>query len=364
MLDSISQQVPAAAPAALEMRPYSKRQQLLQGLLGNSELLLKNRLEVRHLMTCQPVVIQPTATFEEMTALMKRRRLHHLLVCGRGGELLGVVSDRDMHPSHGATAQQIMSFPALSCTPDTPVGAAITYLTNENISCLPVVDKGRLVGVLTTTDLVLTLQCSLQLWLRLAQVLQHAPNWPGELERIAATLDGSMSAEELAGRITAARRAIRQEVEDLINVVDLRCDALTGMSSRRELEEILNWLLAVKKRHERPFSLAVVVIDYFERIRENCGDEVVKPLLKAVARLLEESVRESDFVARYRDDAFAVVLAETRLEQAGEFCRRLRDAARRHSQLDVELRISAGAVEPAPGEDVATLLGRAEAAVE
>ena len=192
MLDSISQQFPAVAPATLETRPYSKRQQLLQGLLGDSELLLKNRLEVRHLMTRQPVVIPPTATLEEMTSLMKQRRLHHLLVCGRGGELLGVVSDRDLHPSHGATAQQMMSFPALSCSPDTPVGAAITYLINENISCLPVVDNGRLVGVLTTTDLVLTLQCTLQLWLRLAQVLQHDPTWSRELEKIAATLDGAV----------------------------------------------------------------------------------------------------------------------------------------------------------------------------
>ncbi len=364
MLDTISQPFPAAAPTTLETRPYSKRQQLLQALLGNSELLLKNRLEVRHLMTPQPVVIPPTATLEEMTALMTQRRLHHLLVCNRGGELLGVVSDRDLHSLHGTTAQQLMSFPALSCAPDTPVGAAITYLINENISCLPVVENKRPVGMLTMTDLVLTLQCTLQLWMRLAQVLQHDSTWPRELEKIAATLDGAMNGEELAGRITAARRAIHQEVQDLINMVDLRCDVLTGMSNRGELEEILNRLLAVKKRHERPFSLAVVAIDYFARIRENCGDEVIKPLLKAVARLVKESVRESDFVAHYRDDAFAVVLAETRLEQAGPFCRRLRDAARQHSQLDIDLRISTGAVEATPSDDVATLLSRAEAAVE
>ena len=253
-----------------------------------------------------------------MTALMKQRRLHHLLVCGRGGELLGVVSDRDL-PSRGATAQQLMTHPALSCTPETPVSAAITYLMNENISCLPVVEGGRLCGVLTTTDLVLTLQCTLQLWLRLAQVLQHDPTWSKELEKIAASLDGELTAAELAERITAARRAIRQEVQDLINAVDLHADALTGVGSRRELEEILHLLLAVHKRHQRPFSLVLVVIDHFQRIRESCGEAVIKPLLKAVARLIEQSARESDIVARYRDDAFAVVLTETRLEQAGEF---------------------------------------------
>jgi diguanylate cyclase (GGDEF)-like protein len=365
MLESTAQQFPAAAPAPvpLETRPYSKRQQLLQALMSDSELLLKNRLEVRHLMTRQPVVIAPTATLEEMTSLMRQRRLHHLLVCGRGGDLLGVVSDRDLRPMRGATAQQVMSFPALSCSPETPLGAAITYLFNENISCLPVVDGGRLVGVLTTTDLVLTLQCTLQLWLRLAQVLQHDPTWSKELEKIAASLDGEMSAVELADRIAAARRAIRHEIEDLVNVVDLRADLLTGMSNRRELEDVLGLLLAVKKRHGRPFSLVVVAIDYFQKIRENCGDAVAKPLLKAVARLIEESTRESDFVARYRDDAFAVVLTETGLQQAGEFCRRLREAAHRSSQLEIELRVSTGAAEPTPGEDAATLLGRAEAAV-
>ena len=56
----------------------------------------------------------------------------------------------------------------------------------------------------------------------------------------------------------AARRAIRQEIQDLVNVVDLRTDGLTGMSNRQELEEILGMLLAVKNRYERPFSLAIV----------------------------------------------------------------------------------------------------------
>ena len=135
-------------------------------------------------------------------------------MCGRSGELVGVVSDRDLRQSRGATAQQLMSYPALSCAPDTPVSAAITYLMNENISCLPVVDGGRLCGVLTTTDLVLTLQCTLQLWLRLAQVLQHDSTWSKELDKIAASLDGELTAAE-AGRAgsrpPAARSARRSK---------------------------------------------------------------------------------------------------------------------------------------------------------
>lgn len=359
---SVGQAAPIAPPTVA--LPYSKRQQLLQTLMADGELLLKNRLEVRHLMSRQPVVIPPTMPAEEMTALMHERRLHHLLVGGRAGELLGVVSDRDIRVARGATAQQLMSFPPLSCAPETPVGAAITYLTNENISCLPVVENSRLVGVLTTTDLVLTLQCTLQLWLRLAQLIQHDPTWSKELESIAASLDGELSAAELGARIEAARQAIRQEVQRLIDSVDFRTDLLTGLGNRRDLEEILNLLLGVWKRHGRPFSLAVVTIDHFQRIRESCGEAVVRPLLKAVARFAEESVQDGDFVARFREDAFAVVLTETPLEQANEFCRRLRDAARRRSQRDIELRIRVGAAEPRPGDDIASLIARAENAVE
>jgi len=361
MIETISQNCPTTtATAATGLRPYSKRQQVMQELMGDSELLLKNRLEVRHLMTHNPLTIQPTMTIEEMTDLMTEARVHHLLVCNRAGDLVGVVSDRDLRPTRGMTAQQVMSYPPMTCTSDTPVSAAITFLTNENISCLPVVDRGRLCGVLTTSDLVLTLHCTLQLWMRLAQVLQHNPTWSQDLEKIAASLDGDLTARELADRIVDARRAIRQEIQDLVNVVDLRTDGLTGVSNRQELEEILGMLLAVKKRYERPFSLAIVTVDHYHRIRESCGDSVTKPLLKAVARVIDDHVRTSDFVARCRDDAFAVVLTETRLDDANGFCQRLLTTAHENSTLDVKLRIGVHAVEAKAGESVAELLARAE----
>jgi diguanylate cyclase (GGDEF)-like protein len=365
MLESIPQPSLGAASLATapELRPYSKRQQLLQELLNDGELLLKNRMEVRHLMTRDPLSVPPTMTLEEMTLLVQQRRVNHLVVCGRGGEILGVVSDRDFHGQPGTTAQQLMSYPVSTVAPDTPLSPAITYLINENVSCLPVAVNGRLCGLLTTTDLVLTLQCMLQLWLRLAQLLQHDVTWTKELDTVAASLDGDLTAEQLADRLATARQAMRQQIQDLVNMIDLRADLLTGMNNRQGLEEILELLLAVKKRYEQPLSLAIVVIDHFDRISRSCGDVVVKPLLKAVARLIRYSIRQSDFVARYREDAFAVVMTQTGLSGAEMFCRRLQEAARQDTELDIELRIRTGAVSPEPEEDVAQLLSRAEATV-
>jgi diguanylate cyclase (GGDEF)-like protein len=358
-LQGLSTTTAAAAPA---LRPYSKRQQVMQELMGDSDLLLKDRLEVRHLMTRKLITIQPTATIEEMTKLMTDMRMHHLLVCNRMGDLVGVVSDRDLRVTHGATAQQVMSYPPMTCTSDTPVTEAITFLRNENISCLPVIDDNQLCGILTTSDLVLTLQCTLQLSMRMAQVLQQNLIWSQELDKIIASLDGTLTAEQLSERIVAARRAIRQEIQDLMNVVDLRTDGLTGVSNRQELEEILALLLAVRTRYERPFSLAIVTVDYYDRIRETCGDAVIKPLLKAVARVIDDHARTSDFVARCRDDAFAVVLTETQLDAAEGFRQRILATAHEHSTLDMKLRITVNAVEAQAGESVAALLARAEGA--
>lgn len=51
--------------------------------------------------------------------------------------------------------------------PATPLGIAITHLVAGQISCLPVVDAGRVCGILTSTDLVLVAHAFLQLWLGL-----------------------------------------------------------------------------------------------------------------------------------------------------------------------------------------------------
>lgn len=365
MIESAPQQWPTdmVLPAAPEASPFGRRQQLLQVLLNNHELLLKNRLEVRHLMTRDPIVVAPTMTFDEIVAVMERQRLHHLLVGGLGGEVLGYISDRDLRNRRDATAQQLMRSPALSVAPETPLSPAITYLITENISCLAVVDRGRLCGMLTAADLALTLQCMLQLWLRVAQLLQQESTWTKKLDAIAAALEGNLTAAQLADRIAKARQAIQRQVREVVDAVDLRADVLTDMSGRRGLEEVLAMLLAVKNRFGQSFSVAVVAIDHFRHIRESCGDAVIRPLVKAVAHTIEQMARDCDFVARSRDEAFAVVMPQTSLEEAEAFCSRLRTAARKNRELNIELRISTGAVAPAPGEDAAQLVDRAEAAV-
>lgn len=148
---------------------FAKRHELVKMLHLNVGLLSTNKIEVRHLMTPNPATVSSETRVEVVKSLMEEKRWHHILVCGTGLELLGVISDRDLHCRFGHTARQIMTPQPNFVTPDTPLGIAITQLVARQVSCLPVVDAGRVCGILTTTDLVLVAHAFLQMWLRLRQ---------------------------------------------------------------------------------------------------------------------------------------------------------------------------------------------------
>jgi acetoin utilization protein AcuB len=86
---------------------------------------------------------------------MRQRRIRHLVVM-RGKDLAGIVSDRDL-ASLGpgdARVEDVMSAPAVSATSDTTVRKAANLLRGRSIGCLPVMEDGDLVGIVTTTDLL------------------------------------------------------------------------------------------------------------------------------------------------------------------------------------------------------------------
>jgi CBS domain-containing protein len=161
--------VPEAQILETKNKLFAKRQELLKMLHFNVGLLTTNEIVVRHLMTANPATVLPGTKVEDVKSLMEARRCHHLLVCGKDLELLGVISDRDLRGRMGRTAQQIMTPQPNFVSPETPLGIAITHLVARQISCLPVVDDGRVCGVLTTTDLVLVAHAFLQMWLRLTE---------------------------------------------------------------------------------------------------------------------------------------------------------------------------------------------------
>jgi diguanylate cyclase (GGDEF)-like protein len=81
--------------------------------------------------------------------------------------------------------------------------------------------------------------------------------------------------------------------------------------------------------------------------------------LQAVARILDDSVRDTDIVARYGGEEFVVVMPQTTLENAGRFAERVRGMV----EGDLGLTISGGVAMALDGDNSQTLLSRADAAL-
>lgn len=106
--------------------------------------------------------------------------------------------------------------------------------------------------------------------------------------------------------------------------VSAACDELTGLYSQRYFVECLNDELIRAARYNRPFSLLVVGLDHFKQYNELNGFDEGDTVLKRLAVILKETVRNTDIVARYGADQFVVVVPETDKEGAVILAERLR----------------------------------------
>lgn len=105
-----------------------------------------------------------------------------------------------------------------------------------------------------------------------------------------------------------------------------RIDALTGVSNRRHLMEVLQTEFERCRRYTRPFALLMFDLDHFKKVNDTYGHQAGDAVLVEVAAALQTALRLNDTVGRYGGEEFAVVLPETDAEAAllvGERCRTL-----------------------------------------
>lgn len=123
-------------------------------------------MNVAQCMTADPVTVAPEDTLHSALALMDELGVRHLPVVA-AGRLVGVLSDRDLLEHTGAgilgpdpaaygdapgSVATVMRADPVTAAPDDFIVSAVTELSVHGIGCLPVVDGGRLVGIVTETD--------------------------------------------------------------------------------------------------------------------------------------------------------------------------------------------------------------------
>ena len=113
-----------------------------------------------------------------------------------------------------------------------------------------------------------------------------------------------------------------------LSVAQLRAasDVLTGLPNRRAADETLRRMLAQAGRTLSPLAAVMIDLDHFKEVNDIFGHDHGDDVLAAVGAILRDSVRESDFAARFGGEEFLLLLPGTTREQAATVAEKVRAA--------------------------------------
>ncbi len=103
-------------------------------------------------------------------------------------------------------------------------------------------------------------------------------------------------------------------------------DALTGLYNRRHFNERYGAEFMRAARYLRPLSVLLIDIDHFKKFNDEHGHLVGDKVLKLTAKVLDDSIRKADILARFGGEEFVVVLPEIDKEHALQVAEKLRRA--------------------------------------
>ena len=136
---------------------------------------------VKDLMTPDPLTISPDAPVSAAARLLSRYNLGVLPVAGNGGQLCGVLTDRDIvlrcvaaeKAPETTAVREIMPRRVLSAAPGDELEKAARLMAQEQVRRLPVTEGGRLVGLLSLGDVSASREFAMEASACLAEICQN-----------------------------------------------------------------------------------------------------------------------------------------------------------------------------------------------
>jgi diguanylate cyclase (GGDEF)-like protein len=171
--------------------------------------------------------------------------------------------------------------------------------------------------------------------------------------------------EKLERTNTKLAEAVEQ-LELLANTV-----GLTGLANRRSFQETLSFELRRSKRTHSPLSVLMIDVDHFKTYNDANGHPAGDQVLVQLAKILRETLRNTDVVSRYGGEEFTILLPDTAAEPARAVAQKLRDTVRAYpfpgageSQPEGRVTISIGvATAPADGDTAISIVIAADRAL-
>ena len=176
-------------------------------------------------------------------------------------------------------------------------------------------------------------------------------------------------------RMVQARQEV-QDAEQKINALEaklrhmselVREDQLTGSLNRRGLDDVFERETARSDRRGTPLCIAMLDLDDFKRLNDTYGHQAGDGALKHLVKIVKETLRTMDVIARFGGEEFLIMLPETTVEAAAQTMTRLQRELTKHFFLHendkVLITFSAGVALRQPNEDQVSLVKRADQAM-
>ncbi|MFA9559051.1 acetoin utilization AcuB family protein [Evansella sp. AB-rgal1] len=154
-------------------------------------------MNIKDIMITDVIVITPEHTINEALQLMLEKKIRHLPVVNGDNDIIGIISDRDIRdasPSVFETdssqylhkpVKEIMVTDVMTALPYDFVEEAAYTMTEYHISCLPIEEDGKLIGIITEKDLLRTLVKLTGADLPSSRLEVEVPNITGMLSEVA-----------------------------------------------------------------------------------------------------------------------------------------------------------------------------------
>ena len=144
-------------------------------------------------------------------------------------------------------------------------------------------------------------------------------------------------------------------------------DSLTGLLGHTRIKERLAADVARAEREDRPLSFAMIDVDHFKQVNDLFGHMLGDHVLKSLARLLRQRLRQVDTVGRYGGEEFALILPGCTVEDAGavleEIRQRFENLSHGRGSEAFQTTFSAGVAGVPGAADASDLIKAADAAL-
>lgn len=144
-------------------------------------------------------------------------------------------------------------------------------------------------------------------------------------------------------------------------------DALTGVASHGQCLSALRKAVQVAQRNSVPLCICMADLDNFKRVNDTHGHQVGDDVLCDVAGRMQGAVRSFDTVGRYGGEEFLIIMDNADRGAAQEIAERVRyrvaSSPVKTRSVEVKMTVSIGLAQLQPGDDVDSLIKRADEAL-